>query len=103
MKNDSSPGIDDIDVKVVKHVISVISNPLASIFNDCLFNGTFPTKMKIARVTPIHKKGKQNDVNNYRPISVFANIFQNIRKVYLQENNRFLRQTQYSYETSIWI
>ena len=69
MKNDSS-GIDDIDIKVVKHVISLIRNPLASIFNDCLFNGTFPTKMKIARVTPIHKKGKQNDVNNYRPISV---------------------------------
>ena len=77
MKNDSSPGIDDIDVKVVKHVISLISNPLASIFNDCLFNGTFPTKIKIARVTPIHKKGKQNDVNNYRPISVLP-IFSKI-------------------------
>ena len=54
MKNYSSSGIDDIDIKVVKHVISLISNPLASIFNDCLFNGTFPTKMKIAQVTPIH-------------------------------------------------
>ena len=81
MKNYSSSGIDDIDIKVVYYldinVISLISNPLASIFNDCLFNVTFPTKMKIARVTPIHKNGKQNDVNNYRPISVLP-IFSKI-------------------------
>ena len=33
--------------------------------------------MKIARVTPIHKTGKQNNVNNYRPISVLP-IFSKI-------------------------
>ena len=57
-------------VYIYNYFKTLISNPLASIFNDCLFNGTFPTKFKIARVTPIHRKGKQNDVNNYRRISV---------------------------------
>ena len=77
MKNNTSSGIDNIDIKVVKCIISLISEPLSIIFNQCLCSGTFPTKMKIARVTPIHKKGKQNDVNNYRPISVLP-IFSKI-------------------------
>ena len=77
MKNNTSCGIDEIDIKVVKYVISLICVPLASIFNDCLACGTFPQNMKISRVTPIHKKGKHNDVNNYRPISVLS-IFSKI-------------------------
>ena len=70
MKNNTSSGIDDIDIKVVKYVIPVICKPLSIIFNKSLCSGTFTTKMKIARAIPIHKRGKQNNVNNYRPISV---------------------------------
>ena len=50
---------------------------MSLIFNECLCTGTFPTKMKIAKVTPIHKKGKMTYVNNYRPISVLP-IFSKI-------------------------
>ena len=42
-------------------------------------SGIFPTEMKTACVTPVHKKGNQDDVNNYRPISVltiFSKIFE---------------------------
>ena len=38
-----------------------------------------PDEWKLARVTPIFKKGKRDDPNNYRPISViptFAEIFE---------------------------
>ena len=77
MKSNTSAGIDSIDIKVVKHVIHLISEPLSLLFNECLSNGIFPTQMKIARVTPIHKKGKRNDVNNYRPISILT-IFSKI-------------------------
>ena len=40
----------------------------------CLSSGIFPTEMKTACVTPVHKKGNQDDVNNYRPI-ISLNIF----------------------------
>ena len=29
----------------------------------------FPDKVKIAKVTPIHKKGERKVIKNYRPIS----------------------------------
>ena len=56
MKSDTSPGVDDVDIKVIKYVICLICEPLSLIFNNCISTGIFPSKMKIARVTPIHKK-----------------------------------------------
>ena len=72
MKNNTSPGYDNIRVKVVKQVIPFISNILCKIFNSSMCNGTVPDQMKIGRVTPIHKKGDVSIMNNYRPISVLA-------------------------------
>ena len=34
----------------------------------------FPHDWKISRVTPVHKNGPFNDMNNYRPISVVTII-----------------------------
>ena len=79
MKNNTSSGVDNRDIKLV--LISLISEPLSIIFYQCLCSGIFPTKMKIARVTSVHKRGKQNDVNNYRPISVlpiFSKLLENV-------------------------
>ena len=79
MKNNTSPGYDNISIKVVKKVIPHISNVLCKIFNCSMCNGVVPDKMKIARVTPIHKKGDTSIMNNYRPISVltiFTKIFE---------------------------
>ena len=72
MKNNTSPGYDNISVKVVKRVIQFISNTLCKVFNCSMCNGTVPDQMKIGRVTPIHKKGDVSIMNNYRAISVLA-------------------------------
>ena len=103
MKNNTSSGIDDIDIKVVKYVIPVICKPLSIIFNQSLCSGTFQTKMKIARVTPIHKKGKQNNVNNYRPISVlpiFSKILEKCiykRLIEFLDKHNILLQNQFGF------
>ena len=71
MKNPAS-GYDEIPVKVLKHVITIISPVLSFIINLSFRTGIFPDKLKIARVTPIFKTGDPNDVNNFRPISVLS-------------------------------
>ena len=46
--------------------------PLTILFNRCLNEGIFPIIWKIARVTPLHKKGPANLCNNYRLISLLS-------------------------------
>lgn len=70
LKDTCSPGYDEISVSPIKAAICDISAPLTYICNRMLETGIFPGKMKVARVTVIHKGGSKNDLNNYRPISV---------------------------------
>ena len=84
LKINKSSGYDDISVDVVKKVYDEIFVILKHIFNISLSKGVFPDKLKLVRVTPIFKKGKNSLVNNYRPISIlhcFSKLFERkIRK-----------------------
>ena len=46
------------------------SKPLGDIINLFFNQGIFPNLLKIANVTPTHKKGEKLDFNNCRPISL---------------------------------
>ena len=40
---------------------------LEVLYNKCIDSGYYPSNFKVAKVTTIHKKGDENDINNYRP------------------------------------
>ena len=61
--------IDVIPIRLLKKIINYIAEPLTFIINKCFTLGTFPDQLKIARVTPIFKKGEHTNPSNYRPIS----------------------------------
>ena len=68
-------------VNVVKNCFGPLLKPLMYIFNLSLTKGIFPDDLKIARVTPVFKAGKENEVGNYRPISIlpcFSKILERI-------------------------
>ena len=71
LKNGKSTGPFSIPVKLLKLVKPDISRPLACIFNESITLGTFPDKLKCAKVILIHKKGAHIDPSNYRPIFPF--------------------------------
>ena len=80
-KDGKAPGADNIPISVIKKSIDVISDPLLSLINLSLSSGTFPDKLKIAKITPILKTGDACLVQNYRPISVlpaFSKIFERV-------------------------
>jgi len=47
-----------------------IEGPLANLFNSTLEEGKVPKDWKEAGVTPLFKKGKKCEVQNYRPVSL---------------------------------
>ena len=49
--------------------------------------GIFPDKLKIAKIIPLHKGGKIDKINNYRPISILSSPSKIFEKVI---NKRFI-------------
>lgn len=74
LKNNSSPGIDNISTKTLKAIKYYIVKPLCHIFNLSIVNGIFPDQLKTSVITPIYKNGDRSVISNYRPISVLNNI-----------------------------
>ena len=73
------------------------------IINQCLRNGIFPNKLKLAKVIPIHKKDNDTDFANYHPISIlpalskiFERIIYNQTHDYFQSNNLYFN-SQYGF------
>ena len=54
----------------MKECYEMICHPLLHIFNRSFETGIFPNSLKIAIITPIHKKEDKNIFTNYRPVSV---------------------------------
>ena len=58
----------------MKENIDIVSSFLYHNVNNLLSCSTFPTVMKYAEVTPIHKKDDKNDKENYHPINILSNL-----------------------------
>ena len=59
------------------HIVLAIT----ALINNCIEQGIFPEKLKIASIIPLHKGGDINDPHNYRPTSILPTllkIFENI-------------------------
>ena len=77
-----------------KKIQTQIMYPLSILINQSFSTGTFPEKLKIAKIIPLHKKNEDNIMNNYRPISllpifskIFEKVVQNQLYSYLNSNN----------------
>lgn len=52
--------------------IDILSSHICDLFNCILNSGCFPDKWTEGIIIPLHKKGNQNDVNNYRGITLVS-------------------------------
>jgi len=58
------------------HIVLAITAPI----NNCIEQGIFPDKLKIASVIPLHKGADINDPHNYRPISISPTLSKVLEK-----------------------
>ena len=59
-----------IGPRLLKHAAPFIADEVTFICNHSINNSFFPSRWKEAKVTPLHKDGPHEEVNNYRPISI---------------------------------
>lgn len=90
LPNKFSAGLDEIPIVVLKYTAQFISEPIALIINECFMEGTFPEKLKEAKLIPVYKKGSRHTPDNYRPISLLSSVSKVFEKVILERILVFL-------------
>ena len=99
-----SASLHDFSPIVVKENIHLLAHPLCLLFNQSINTGKFPQSLKLARITPLYKKGPKHDINNYRPISqlnIFSKIFEKIMKYFLVdflEKKQIIHPAQFGFQ-----
>ena len=104
----SSCGPDKISSILLKRLANYIVTPLTVMINQSLCTGTFPDKLKLAKVIPLYKKGDNHVFDNYRPISLLSTVSKIFEKVvfiqvydYFCANQLFFMKTSMASENAI--
>ena len=102
-KTGKACGPSSIPGDILQLIKLEISSPISKLINLSLQTGFHPTKLKLAKVIPIHKKGSKMSISNYRPISLLSNINKVFEKIVFHrvykfvENNDALYKHQYGF------
>ena len=93
MSNNKSYGFYSCPVSILKHASDIISGVLTKIsVNKSTDLGTFPSKLKMAKVIPIFKADDNTDPNNYRPISLLPGFNRIFEKLVYKRMKSFIEQ-----------
>ena len=103
LKPKTSYGTDMISNKLLKHVKNELLNPITNLINQTLSTGKFPKLLKIAKISPIFKKGDDTLLSNYRPVSVLPSVSKVFEKVIYNQiyeyftDKKLLYNSQYGF------
>ena len=75
--------VNGIPSKILVENYDIITPFLTKMYNDSNLNMNFPDPLKLADITPTHKKDDTTNKKNYRPVSILPSV----SKIY--ERNMF--------------
>ena len=103
LKKDKSPGPDGIHPMLLQSTADNVAKPLADIFAASFAQGLVPSDWRKANISPIFKKGRKDNPNNYRPVSLTSvpcKVMESIVRdavVDYVEKNRIISEQQHGF------
>ena len=94
-------GINSIPIKMLKLAKEQIAEHLCFIYNLSFTTGIFPDSLKVAKVTPVYKKGSKLECANYRPITLLSNLDKIIEKLMHERLMGFLNDQKVLYKSNL--
>ena len=93
LKNNKASTFVNIPAKQLKQIIEVICEPLKDVWNEeFIRHKIFPTKLKLADISPIFKKLENTSVTNYRPISILPIASKIFERIMQKQTNNFIEK-----------
>lgn len=90
LKKKYSAGPDDIATIIIKEFSMPLATILTYLINLSFEKGVFPSVLKTAVVSPLHKKGSLHELSNYRPVALTSTISKILEYCMLERLNSFL-------------
>ena len=103
IKIDVAVGDDNIGARLLKDIKTTITPVLTKIINRGYQLNIFPDCMKRAVIKPIHKKDSEDEISNYRPISILPTLSKVFERsavdqlVYYLEQHNLISPNQHAY------
>ncbi|GAB0209020.1 mitochondrial enolase superfamily member 1 [Grus japonensis] len=103
-----SMGPDGIHPRVLRELAEVLTKPLYIIYQQSWLIGDIPVDWRLANdVTPIHKKGRKENLGNYRPVSLSSVPGKVTEQIILStitrhvQDNKVIRPSQHGFMKGI--
>lgn len=93
-KKGKAPGEDNISNELLIGASEAITDTITTIFNEILQSGIIPHQWTTSTIILLHKKGKKEDISNYRPISLMSNVYKVFSKILLERLTKTLDYNQ---------
>ena len=98
LQDNKAHGLYSSPVKLLKLASGVISVPLATIFNQSICSGIFPSKLKRAKIIPIFKDEDESLPENYQPISLLSIYNRIFEKLVYSRLTKFVKDYNLLYD-----
>ena len=90
----AAPGPDGIPAKMIKAAKKPFAFMLNDIMKSSLSSGDIPGVLKLAFVTPIHKKDSRSDPANFRPVSLTSHLIKTLERLVRKGLVNYLERNQ---------
>ena len=86
----------DIPTKIIKENSDTFRDFIFSNLNSCINTSSYPSLVKRADITPVHKKNSKSAKNNYRPVSILSDISKLHERIMFKQMSEYFENSFFS-------
>ena len=79
----------DIPIRIMKENANIFAEFLCETVNSAIKSSNFHNGLKLADITPLHKKGMKDNKENYRPVSVLPTLSKIFERILFEQMSGF--------------
>ena len=98
LKSNKATQNTDIPTKLIKENSDIFADFIFENLNDSISQSVFPSALKLANITPVHKKYSKSKKDHYRPISILPSISKIYERFFFKQISEYFEQFLSKYQ-----
>ena len=84
---------DNVPAKIIVEYQDICSKYIHHFYNDSISKSIFPYPLKMADITPVHKKDNKSMKENYRPVSILSSFSKIFKKIIYDDISKYMEES----------